>query len=112
MADEKVIVPETSQESKNEKTPRTPVLELRDLVVHYETPEGVAEAVNKVSFTVNESETIGLVGETGAGKTTIALTTMGLLPDAGHVIQGEVLLDGLNIVNTSRKKRDKKKHNK
>ena len=91
---------------------KTPVLELKNLVVHYETPEGVAEAVNNVSFTVNESETIGLVGETGAGKTTIALTTMGLLPDAGHVIQGEVLLDGVNIVTTSRKKRDRKRNNK
>ena len=91
---------------------RVPVLELKNLVVHYETPEGVAEAVNNVSFSVNESETIGLVGETGAGKTTIALTTMGLLPDAGQVIQGEVLLDGVNIVTTSRKKSVKKRHNK
>ena len=89
---------------------RPPVLELKDLVVHYETPEGVAEAVNGISFTVNEAETLGLVGETGAGKTTIALTTMGLLPDAGHVVQGEVLLDGVNIVTTATKKRDKKKH--
>ena len=112
MEDKKVIVPEKTAEQAAEKTPKTPVLELRNLVVHYETPEGVAEAVNNVSFTVNESETIGLVGETGAGKTTIALTTMGLLPDAGHVVQGEVLLDGVNIVTTSRKKRDKKRHNK
>ena len=108
MTDNNVIVPEMVPEPKA----KTPVLELKNLVVHYETQEGVAEAVNNVSFTVNESETIGLVGETGAGKTTIALTTMGLLPDAGHVIQGEVLLDGVNIVTTSRKKRDKKRHNK
>ena len=92
------------------KAGRPPVLELKDLVVHYETPEGVAEAVNGISFTVNEAETLGLVGETGAGKTTIALTTMGLLPDAGHVVQGEVLLDGVNIVTTAAKKRDRKKH--
>ena len=108
MAEDKVIIPEMVPEP----AAKTPVLELKDLVVHYETPEGVAEAVNGISFTVNESETIGLVGETGAGKTTIALTTMGLLPDAGHVIRGEVLLDGVNIVTTSRKKRDKKRHNK
>ena len=91
---------------------KVPVLELRNLVVHYETPDGVAEAVNDISFTVDESETLGLVGETGAGKTTIALTTMGLLPDAGHVIQGEILLDGKNIVTTARSRREKKKHNK
>jgi len=79
------------------------VLEIKNLVVHYETPDGVAEAVNDVSFTIKEGETLGLVGETGAGKTTIALTIMGLLPKpAGHVIQGEILLDGENIVETSR----------
>ena len=102
---EQNMIPETMET-------KVPVLELRDLVVHYETPEGVAEAVNSVSFTVNEAETLGLVGETGAGKTTIALTLMGLLPDAGHVIQGEVLLDGENIVSTARGRRARKKHNK
>jgi len=93
--------------SENEK--KVPVLELKDLVVHYETQEGVAEAVNGISFQVYPAETLGLVGETGAGKTTIALTTMGLLPDAGHVIEGEVLLDGEVITSTSRKKSDQKK---
>ena len=103
--EEKKTVPETVKS-------QTPVLELKHLVVHYETPEGVAEAVNDISFTVNESETLGLVGETGAGKTTIALTTMGLLPDAGHVIQGEILLDGQNIASTARKRTAKKRHDK
>ena len=96
----------------SETAKKVPVLELKNLVVHYETPEGVAEAVNNISFTVDESETLGLVGETGAGKTTIALTTMGLLPDAGHVIQGEILLDGKNIVTTARARRARKKHDK
>lgn len=81
------------------------VLEIKNLVVHYETPDGVSEAVNDVSFSIKAGETLGLVGETGAGKTTIALTIMGLLPKpAGQVIQGEVLLDGKNIVETSRNK--------
>lgn len=48
-------------------------LEIKNLVVHYETPEGVAEAVNNVSLSISSGETLGLVGETGAGKTTIAL---------------------------------------
>lgn len=86
------------------------ILELRNLVVHYETPEGVAEAVNNVSLSIAPGETLGLVGETGAGKTTIALTIMGLLPRAGHVIQGEVLLDGRPITETSRKKHLQKKN--
>lgn len=81
------------------------VLEVKNLIVHYETEEGVAEAVNDVSFSLSAGETVGLVGETGAGKTTIALTIMGLLPKpVGQVISGEILLDGKNIVESSRKK--------
>ena len=89
------------------------VLEIKNLVVHYETPDGVSEAVNDVSFSIKAGETLGLVGETGAGKTTIALTIMGLLPKpAGQVIQGEVLLDGKNIVETSRKKFKQRRNDK
>jgi len=81
-------------------------LEIKNLVVHYETPEGVAEAVNNVSLSISSGETLGLVGETGAGKTTIALTIMGLLPrPAGRVIKGEILVNGENVVETSRRKR-------
>lgn len=81
------------------------VLEIKNLIVHYETPDGVSEAVNDVSFSIKAGETLGLVGETGAGKTTIALTIMGLLPKpAGTIISGEVLLDGNNIVESSKRK--------
>ena len=75
-----------------------PILNIENLVVHYETRNGVAEAVNNVSFSVKPGETLGLVGETGAGKTTIALTIMGLLPKpAGHIVQGKITLDGEDI---------------
>ena len=75
-----------------------PILNIENLVVHYETRNGVAEAVNNVSFSVQPGETLGLVGETGAGKTTIALTIMGLLPKpAGHIVQGKITLDGEDI---------------
>ena len=75
-----------------------PILKIEDLVVHYETRTGVAEAVNNVSLEILPGETLGLVGETGAGKTTIALTIMALLPQpGGHVIQGKITLDGEEI---------------
>ena len=76
-----------------------PILNIENLVVHYETRSGVAEAVNNVNLKIYPGETLGLVGETGAGKTTIALSIMGLLPKpAGHIVQGKIEVDGEDIV--------------
>ena len=76
-----------------------PLLEVRNLSVEYQTDELLVKAVNNVSLSVNRRETIGLVGETGAGKTTLAMTMMGLLPKGiGKVTGGEVLFDGVNLL--------------
>ena len=76
-----------------------PVVEVRDLVVHSETYDGVVEAVNGVSFTIEKKDVLGLVGETGAGKTTIALSLMQLLPHPpARIVQGSIKLDGEEIV--------------
>lgn len=81
-----------------------PTIEVKNLVVHYETDEGIVEAVNNVSFKINKGEVMGLVGETGAGKTTIALSIMGLLPDPpSKVYSGEILLQGKNLFDLSEK---------
>ena len=56
------------------------ILSIRNLSVNYGTEDGDVKAVRDVSFDLERGKTIGLVGETGAGKTTIALTIMGLLP--------------------------------
>ncbi len=74
-------------------------LEVKDLVIHYETDNGIVEAVNSVSFGLNKGETLGLVGETGAGKTTIALGIMNLVPDPPGIIKGgEILFEGENLL--------------
>ena len=78
------------------------VLRLKDLVVHYETDEEVVEAVNNINLVIGKGEILGLVGETGAGKTTTALAIMGLLPaKVGHVIQGRIELEGQNLLEKS-----------
>lgn len=78
------------------------MLNVENLVIHYETDEEVVEAVNNISFRLKKGEVLGLVGETGAGKTTTALGIMGLLPPkVGHVIQGKIELDGENLFDKS-----------
>ena len=76
------------------------ILSVKNLTVQYKSREiGVCHAVNDVSFEVEKGETVGLVGETGAGKTTIALSIMRLLPTPpGRVVSGEILLDGEDIL--------------
>ena len=75
------------------------LLEIKNLVVHYETDDAVVEAVNNLSLTIEKGETLGLVGETGAGKTTVALSIMGLLPvPPSHIVSGEILLNGENLL--------------
>ena len=77
---------------------KTPVVEVKDLTVHYETDDGIVEAVNNVSLKIEKGEVLGLVGETGAGKTTIALSMMNLLPvPPSRVINGSVFLNGEDI---------------
>ena len=74
------------------------LLEVKDLVVQYVTSDETVEAVNGVSFTLNKGEALGLVGETGAGKTTIAKSIMRILPDPpAKVVGGEIYFDGEDL---------------
>ncbi len=78
------------------------ILEIKDLVVHYETDDGCVCAVNNISFDIGKKKTLGLVGETGAGKTTTALSVLNLVPNPPGVIKnGTILLDGTNILELS-----------
>ena len=78
------------------------MLEIKDLTIHYITDDGVVKAVNNLSLAVNKGETVGLVGETGAGKTTTALGVLKLVPNPpGKIISGEIFLDGEDVVKKS-----------
>ena len=75
------------------------LLEIKDLTIEYRTDTEVAQAVNHVNLYIEKNETLGLVGETGAGKTTIALGIMGLVPDPpGKIVSGEILFNGENLL--------------
>ena len=79
------------------------LLEIRNLSVVYKTDEDVVQAVNRINFEIGRKETIGLVGETGAGKTTTALAIMQLLPErTGLITEGEIIFKGENLLKKSR----------
>ena len=85
-----------------DNTTNDKVLDVKDLVVHYVTDEGTVEAVNNINIDLVEGETLGIVGETGAGKTTTALSILGLVPDPpGKIIQGEIFYKGKNLLEAS-----------
>ncbi len=78
----------------------TPLIEVENLGVRLNTSRGPAQAVRGVDFSLKRGETLGLVGESGCGKSVTALALMGLLPDSA-VISGSVRFDGSELVNLS-----------
>ncbi len=73
------------------------ILEVKHLNTFFEISQGIVRAVEGVSFNLNYSESIGLVGESGCGKTTTALSVMGMLPENGFIQHGEIFFEGQNI---------------
>lgn len=78
------------------------LLDVQNLTIHYITDDGIVKAVNNIDFSLHKGETLGIAGETGAGKTTTALGLMGLVPDPpGKIISGKILLKGTNLLKMS-----------
>ena len=77
---------------------RAPLLELRDLVVEYGTERGAVTAVNGVSLAIRPGEIVGLAGESGCGKSTIANTILQVLRPPGRIAGGEIVFKGRNLV--------------
>ncbi len=75
-----------------------PILEVKDLHTFFRTREGVVKAVNGVSLTLDEDTTLGVVGESGAGKTVTALSILQLVPFPGRVVGGSVRYNGRELL--------------
>ena len=74
------------------------MLELSSIKLYYRTQRGIVKAVDNVSFKLNDGETLGLVGESGCGKSSTALAMMRLLPRNVELYEGEILLNGTNLM--------------
>ena len=77
------------------------ILEVKDLDMSYKTIDGEVEAVKKVTFSVKEGESFGIVGESGCGKTSVAMSLLQLQADNGKITNGEIIFNGKNIVGLS-----------
>jgi len=78
-----------------------PLLEVQDLTVEYHTDEGRFRAVEDLSFSLEPKKTLGIVGESGCGKTTAMLALLRLLPEMGRIVGGQVLFDSVDLLRLS-----------
>lgn len=79
------------------------ILEVQNLVMYYRTIKGYVKAVDNVSFDVEKGEAMGLVGESGCGKTTIGMSILRLLPANSEIQSGQILFNGENLLSLSEK---------
>lgn len=81
------------------------LLEVRDLRTHFDTDRGLFKAVDGVSFKVDRGRTVGLVGESGCGKSVTSLSIMGLVTDTGHVHGDGIIFEGRDLLKMSKEER-------
>jgi peptide/nickel transport system ATP-binding protein len=74
-----------------------PLLAAKDLTVQFDTPRGLIKAVNEISFTLEPRELLGLVGETGSGKSVLTWSLVGIVPPPGKVVKGDVYFQGVGL---------------
>jgi oligopeptide/dipeptide ABC transporter ATP-binding protein len=74
------------------------LLEVKGLKTYFYLRRGIVKAVDDVSFTVDRGETLGIVGESGCGKTITSLSLLRLVPDPGKIIAGQILFDGVDLL--------------
>ena len=75
-----------------------PILSIRDLKVDYETQDGTVQAVDNVSLDVVEGQHLGLIGESGCGKTTLLKAIVQVLPRNGRIPSGEIIFKGRDLL--------------
>lgn len=92
-------LPRTQTLPAGGSTAKPDVLRLKNLTVYYDTPRGAVHAVEDVTFSLRTQERFGLAGESGSGKSSMALTIMRLIKPPARVVTGEIWLDDVNLLN-------------
>lgn len=88
------------------------VLEIRDLQTQFRSPAGLVKAVDGLSYTVHEGETLGVVGESGCGKSVTALSILRLIPDPpGRIVGGQIEFEGKNLLDLSEEEMERVRGN-
>lgn len=80
------------------------ILEVRGLKTHFDTRDGLVRAVDEVDFTVKRGEVLGIVGESGCGKSVTSLSIMGLVRPPGAIVAGQILFDGVDLATMKKEK--------
>ncbi len=99
-------------ENTAKKINETALLSVQELSVEFKTLAGTVQAVNKISFNLNENETLGIVGESGSGKSVTSLAIMGLLPSRNILTSGSVFFEGNDLLGMREKDFQKIRGNK
>lgn len=82
---------------------KEPLLKVDNLKTHFNTATGIVKAVDGVTFSLDSGQTLGIVGESGCGKSVTSSSIMRLLPKNGHIVEGSILFEGKDIVKLSQK---------
>ncbi len=87
---------------------KNPLLEVRDLTIHFSTEEGLVRAVENVSFEIYPGEILGIVGESGCGKSVTGLSFLKLIPiPPGQIVSGDIFFEGTRLLNLEEKEMEK-----
>jgi oligopeptide/dipeptide ABC transporter ATP-binding protein len=90
---------------------KPPILEIKNLCTYYYTDDGVVKAVDDINLKVYEDESLGIVGESGCGKSTMGLSIIGLIQPPGKIVSGEILFEGRNLLNLTQEEMRKMRGN-